>query len=366
MFDFASFYKKYNVDINKLKRDYEKNPLGKIFKEIYIRDTNKLNSRRYVIEKPYKEDIEYLYIELNIPLKDIVKYFKIKQRTFSDIAKFYKIKKSSCLQYENTKKYYIDNYGVNSAYCLESTKCKIKQTNLEKYGVEYVLQKDIFKQKVIQTTKDRYGVDNASKSNVIKDKKIKTTLQHYGVRNPFQSNICKEKIKQTNIERYGVDNPLKNKEIQIKGWKTKKLNGNIISSKPEKHVYDLLCLKFIEVFRQYRSEKYPFACDFYIPEKDLYIEYQGTADHGKEPYDSTNEEHLELLKFWKEKANEKELQNKKRSRYSSFIETWTSRDPLKRQTAKENNLNWLEFFNMNQFIEWYDTIETKKEKVNNE
>ena len=91
MFDFTSFYKKYNVDINRLKRDYEKNPLDKVFKEIYIEGTNKLNSRRYVIEKPCKEDIEYLYIELNIPLKDILGYFNLKQSFFGEIRRFYGI-----------------------------------------------------------------------------------------------------------------------------------------------------------------------------------------------------------------------------------------------------------------------------------
>jgi len=45
-------------------------------------------------------------------------------------------------------------------------------------------------------------------------------------------------------------------------------------SQPEEDSYELLVDKFgySEVIRQYRSEKYPFFCDFYIPCLDLYIE----------------------------------------------------------------------------------------------
>ena len=42
--------------------------------------------------------------------------------------------------------------------------------------------------------------------------------------------------------------------------------------------------------------------------------------------------------------------------YKIAIEVWTIRDPLKRETARKNNLNWIEFFTMDEFMKWYDTI----------
>ena len=30
------------------------------------------------------------------------------------------------------------------------------------------------------------------------------------------------------------------------------------------------------------------------------------------------------------------------------------KDPIKRNWAKEHNLNWIEFFNMNQFMDWFN------------
>ena len=39
--------------------------------------------------------------------------------------------------------------------------------------------------------------------------------------------------------------------------------------------------------------------------------------------------------------------------YENAIHVWTISDPLKRKIAKENNLNWLEFFTIDQFMTWY-------------
>lgn len=126
-------------------------------------------------------------------------------------------------------------------------------------------------------------------------------------------------------------------------------NGIIYKcSENEKIIYDTLLTKFT-VIPQYRSDLYPFTCDFYIPELDLYIEYQGFWSHGKHPFDPYSENDNRILQIWKQKTNH--------LMYKNAISVWTVRDPLKRKIAKENNLNWLEFFNMNEFENWYKTLE---------
>ena len=92
---------------------------------------------------------------------------------------------------------------------------------------------------------------------------------------------------------------------------------------------------------------YPFQCDFYIPEKDLYIEYQGSWTHGFKPYEQKNLDCIAQLNRWKEKINSS-------SYYQNAIKVWTKTDPLKRKVAKENGLNWIEFFTMNEFVQWYN------------
>ena len=46
----------------------------------------------------------------------------------------------------------------------------------------------------------------------------------------------------------------------------------------------------------------------------------------------------------------------KRSRYDNFIEVWTRRDVRKFQLAKQNNINYLTFYNWDQFYEWFSQI----------
>ena len=93
------------------------------------------------------------------------------------------------------------------------------------------------------------------------------------------------------------------------------------------------------MLRQYKSEKYPFSCDFYIPDKDLYIEYNGTWTHGKHLFDSTNKDDIYKLNEWKEKS-------KKSKYYKKAIYTWADLDVRKNNIAKQNNLNYLSFYNI--------------------
>ena len=85
-----------------------------------------------------------------------------------------------------------------------------------------------------------------------------------------------------------------------------------------------------------------FKCDFYLPEYDLFIEYQGTYHHGKEPFDEKNTQHQNILNEWKERS----LKHVN-SDYVEAINVWTKKDPLKRKIARDNNLKFLEIWNDN-------------------
>ena len=57
----------------------------------------------------------------------------------------------------NTKKTYMEKYGVESCFQLESVKEKSKKTNLRKYGVEYPGQSKEISEKRDRTNLERYG-----------------------------------------------------------------------------------------------------------------------------------------------------------------------------------------------------------------
>ena len=90
-------YLQYGIDSNKLKRNYIKYPL-------HI-TTNGIGS-----ERPYKEDLKYLYIILNLSVPELKKYFNISQPTIKRWLKYYNIKKSIKLTMENVKKTCIEKY----------------------------------------------------------------------------------------------------------------------------------------------------------------------------------------------------------------------------------------------------------------
>ena len=233
----------------------------------------------------------------------------------------------------------------------KNIRLKVKKTKLKKYGNENYNNLD----KAKQTNLERYGVENTFQVKEYKEKAKHTCKKRYGVEFYSQTKEYKIRVKQTCLEKYGVESASCLKEVQIKVHNAKKLNNTYGKSKDEDKIFKLLIEKFSNVKRQYCSSVYPFQADFYIPELDLYIEYQGFWTHGKckseilGPYDQNNKYHQEILKEWQKKAITK-------LSYKNAINVWTIRDPLKRKTAKDNGLNWLEFFTMDEFMKWYSLI----------
>ena len=217
------------------------------------------------------------------------------------------------------------------------------------------------KEKLNNTKLDKYGsktYNNSEKQKeTIKSKGEEYWVQHHekSLKTRFEKNDGKyfsdntiQKIKNTNIQKYGVDSYSKTKEflkkvkekhneIQEKQYNTKKQNNSFNSSSIEKQFDEFLKSLNIEYISQYKSNLYPYSCDFYIPFLDLYIEIQGSWTHGGHPFDENNKNDINKLSIWKEKSKESDY-------YKQAIYTWTNLDVRKRNIAKENELNYLEIF----------------------
>ena len=266
----------------------------------------------------------------------------------------------------------LKKYGVENPLQSAVIRNKYKETCLKKYGVGNPMQSSMIKDKLSsiissdkvqnntkQTCLNRYGVEYPSQSTEVQNKVKSTCLKKYGVERYTQSakgrdrlsNILgskeiQDKVKQTCLDRYGVErytqstegrnklsNILGSQEIQDKINTTKRINYTFSTSKIEDMFDTYLNEHDIQHIRQYKSTLYPFCCDFYLPAYDLYIEIQASWTHGGHPYDA--ERDAEKLKCW---------QSKHTRYYDTAIETWTQRDVKKRETAKLNNLNYLEIF----------------------
>ena len=232
---------------------------------------------------------------------------------------------------EKSKNTYIQKYGTDNFTKTEEYKIKREQISLEKYGVTDYSKSDI----VIDNIKKSKIKNHGTTSYVNLEKAKQTCLERYGVDSYSKTEEYIQKIKQTNIERYGVDCYTKTEEYKIRSYKTKKQNNTFNSSKIEKQFEEYLKENNINYKTQYKSELYPFFCDFYLPDNDLYLEINAHWTHGGHPFDSTNNEDQLKLEMWKQKRT---------NFYDNAIEIWTKRDVLKRETAKKNNLNYIEVF----------------------
>ena len=267
------------------------------------------------------------------------------------------LKKENCEIYQKISQTCISKFGVDSPLKNKEVREKIKQTNIQKYGVDNLFKNDIIKEKIKQTNIQKYGVDYLFKSNIIKEKIKQTNIQKYGVDNPLKNKEIREKIKQTNIQKYGVDNPLKNKEI----WKKSQDNRQISSkSKLENNFLNYLKLKYEsdDIITQYKSKEYPYYCDFYIKSINLYIEIQGHWTHNDHPFDINNLNDQQIMNIWRTKS----LSDKY---YKNALNTWTIKDVEKRNTAIQNNLNYLEIFGKTDLNKYIDIFENYIKNMEN-
>ena len=261
-------------------------------------------------------------------------------------------------------KFYGKSNLIYSSHC--SHKCKKLDKNVNKKWKETCGEKGTNRKKAQQTMIKKYGYDNAFKipENISKiqkrnkeifpqtlEKMKKTSYQKYGVDYVFQSEEIKEKIKQSSLNKYGVSHPMKSNIVKEKyDWtkiikkiyNAKRKNNTFKTSQSEEKSYKLLKEKYPDVIRQYKSDVYPFACDFYIPSLDLYIECNYHWTHGGKPFEANEKDNV-IIEGWKEKGTKY---------YVNAINTWTNLDVRKRTIAKENKLNYLEFFTFDMFKNW--------------
>ena len=224
-------------------------------------------------------------------------------------------------------------FGGNAPACSKDVINKMKQTNLERHGDENFNNRT----KANQTLLERYnGIGNASE--IIKIKQQQTMIDKYGENNSMFVDSIKDKMRSNNIKKYGVKWITQCKNVQDKIITTKRKNKTFSTSKIEKQFEEYLKENNIKYITQYKSELYPFNCDFYLPDKDLYIEINAHWTHGGHPFNSTNKEDQLKLETWKQKRT---------NFYDNAIQIWTKRDVIKRETAKKNNLNYLEVFSNN-------------------
>lgn len=385
--------KEYAIDIDGTKYEvvpknlqYE-HDIWKICLDILEKPRKKNEKRNVLSIFKHNHKELYDYIIARTPLLSDNKKYAFQTRivwTLNGLLSFPLCEKETCRKPLIGKNAFISNDMRYAHYCGGqcATSCKEviekrKQTNLKHLGTEWPGQSQKVRDKAMETYRKHYGTDHYFQSQAFKETVIPKWIEKYGVDNPSKNENTVKKIQKTFIEKYGCISPNQNADVQaarrtrciekygVDNWmktekasklasirkekeiETKRKNNTLTTSKSEEKTFSLLKEKFPRTIRQYHSEKYPFYCDFYIPEKELYIELNGNWTHGFHPYNKDSIEDSKRLMEMKEKNSKY---------YDKAIYVWTVLDPKKRETAKANNLNFIEFWNVEEVKTWLSTI----------
>lgn len=213
-----------------------------------------------------------------------------------------------------------DRYGDENYNNFE----KNRQTCLERYGVDHQCK--------VKEVAER--ISNKKKTSETQQKYEQTMLSRYGAKTVNRVPSIQNKRIETLVSRYGVHNPLQNKEIFQKRVDTMKKNGSFQKSKDEEVLYGKLCEQFGEqnIKRQYKDDRYPFMCDFYIVPIDVFIEVNMHPSHGHHLFNPENKEDILFLE---------ELNRKDDEWSKMIIDVWSRRDYEKHQFAEKNNLKFI-------------------------
>ena len=227
-------------------------------------------------------------------------------------------------------------YGGDTPFASKSVQDKSKQTIRDRYGVDNAAQSDVVQEKMRETCMAKYGVEYALSAASVQEKKNHTMMERYGSKCPFVSSDVREKSAATLMNKYGVTNSMLIHDVVMKVNESKRKNNTFHTSSSEDVLYNRLCDKFgfDDVFRQYTSDLYPYACDFYIKSRDMYIELNASWTHGCCWFDSANDDALNLLSVWQEKAKNSEY-------YENAVSVWSDKDVQKRYMAEQHHLNYI-------------------------
>lgn len=101
-----------------------------------------------------------------------------------------------------------------------------------------------------------------------------------------------------------------------------------------------------------------FQLDFYDPDSDTGFNYNKHAKHGRRKFDKDDPNCIRDVNWLRSKS-------KPGNFYEKMLYTWKDLDPLKRKIANKNGLKFIEWFNMDEFIKWFNNPKLTYEEYKN-
>lgn len=190
-----------------------------------------------------------------------------------------------------------------------------------------------------------FGVEhNSQRKEQIEHRKA-TLMKKYGTTKLYTVPEIAKKIKYTNLTKTGYDSYFKVPEVREKAMRALIETERWGKSKMEKDIYNYFIeLGYREVICQYMSKEYLTPCDFYLPSRNMYIEFQGSQYHHKRAYLGTDEDIKEVEYLTQKNIERGLITNKSYTQYAGMINIWTRSDVKRRNYAKNNNIKLFELY----------------------
>lgn len=251
--------------------------------------------------KPTKETLYNLYVVQNKTAIDISAEYNISKGLIIRLLKEYGISlktMSENVRLGREKVYKL--YGSKENYC-KATNNKVQQTMLKKYGFNTYSQMPDYNDRVKSTNLKKYGVEYYTQSQENRDKiseKLKEKINILGYAKPSQANLDNELLKLLYNEEESVKflNTFKEPPTPFQLQQRFNCGQTVIShwiercnlqpyvsyvvSNPEKEIEEYL--KSLNICYQMHSRltlDSKKELDFYIPDYNIGIEFNGTYWH---------------------------------------------------------------------------------------
>ena len=128
------------------------------------------------------------------------------------------------------------------------------------------------------------------------------------------------------------------------------MRGNDNHSKWEDILEQHFINKSIAYEKQYSDERYPFPCDFYLPDSDTFIEINGYWSHNDHFFDESSKDDQDTLSLWIDKANHGHKQ------YENAVYVWSIKDRQKHEIAIKNKLNYIVLWTYDDLLNYCENL----------
>ena len=192
---------------------------------------------------------------------------------------------------------------------------------------------------------------------------VRGYLDHCCVKHSSLDNKVQEKLNTTCEKLYGKGITIGFKTTQcIKNSHTKEALQKVHDAKikngwTRSKLEELVCTTFDKLSiiykHNYTTNNYPWKCDFYLPNFNLYIEINAYWTHGGHYFNSTNKDDLNIIEYWKNSIDI--------HKHTNAINTWTISDIQKRDHAIKNSLNYVVLWNKLQVNQFLADLESGKQ-----